>query len=336
MNFSHFPKQMLLVCVCLCALTGQAIADSLSEATNAFDEGNYTKAIKLFRPLAKQGDAFAQSMLGTIYYIGQGVSVDYKEAVKWCRLAAEQGDAGAQSFLGLIYFEGKAVPQDYKEAVKWYQLAAEQGNASAQYMLGEMYENGEGVLHDYKEKLKWYRLAAKQGNVDAQLKLGGWYSLWGALYYVGGRSLAGQSLPQHPEDYPKEYLDSNEAMKWYRLAAEQGNSIAQYELGGMYKNGDAVPQDYKEAVKWYRLAAEQGAAYAQKSLGHVYDDGMGVPQDYVLAYMWTNIAAVNADAREFQNIINYRDSIAKKMTAQQIADAQELARKCTINKFKGC
>ena len=47
-------------------------------------------------------------------------------------------------------------------------------------------------------------------------------------------------------------------MKWYRLAAEQGYDIAQYNLGVMYENGQGVPQDYKEAVKWYRLAAEQG------------------------------------------------------------------------------
>ena len=54
-----------------------------------------------------------------------------------------------------------------------------------------------------------------------------------------------------PQDY-------KEAVKWYRLAAEQGYADAQYNLGLMYSNGEGVPQDYKEAVKWYRLAAEQG------------------------------------------------------------------------------
>ena len=54
--------------------------------------------------------------------------------------------------------------------------------------------------------------------------------------------------------------DYKEAVKWYRLAAEQGYAAAQYNLGLMYRNGDGVPQDYQEAVKWYRLAAEQGDA----------------------------------------------------------------------------
>ena len=49
--------------------------------------------------------------------------------------------------------------------------------------------------------------------------------------------------------------DDKEALKWYRLAAEQGHAKAQYNLGWMYFNGNGVPEDDKEAVKWYRLAA---------------------------------------------------------------------------------
>jgi TPR repeat protein len=59
----------------------------------------------------------------------------------------------------------------------------------------------------------------------------------------------------------------------------------------MYFNGQGVPQDYAEAMKWYRLAADQGAAPAQKNLGLFYANGHGVPQDYVYAHMWSNLAA---------------------------------------------
>ena len=69
-----------------------------------------------------------------------------------------------------------------------------------------------------------------------------------------------------PQDY-------EEAVKWYRLAAEQGYANAQYNLGLMYDNGEGVPQDYAEAVKWYRLAAEQGMLHAQYNLGVMYDNG---------------------------------------------------------------
>ena len=48
----------------------------------------------------------------------------------------------------------------------------------------------------------------------------------------------------------------------------------------MYQTGKNVTQDYKEAVKWYRMAAEQGDAQAQNSLGVMYANGEGVIQDY--------------------------------------------------------
>ena len=55
-----------------------------------------------------------------------------------------------------------------------------------------------------------------------------------------------------------------EAVKWYRKSAEQGDALGQYALGWMYSNGKGVTQDYAEAVKWYRKSAEQGDASAQR------------------------------------------------------------------------
>ena len=46
----------------------------------------------------------------------------------------------------------------------------------------------------------------------------------------------------------------------------------------MYATGEGVPQDDAEAVRWFRLAAEQGDARAQFNLGVRYDTGEGVPQ----------------------------------------------------------
>ena len=48
------------------------------------------------------------------------------------------------------------------------------------------------------------------------------------------------------------------ALKKWRPLAERGDASAQAALGAFYENGKGVPQDYAKAVKWYRLAAEQG------------------------------------------------------------------------------
>ena len=112
-------------------------------------------------------------------------------------------------------------------------------------------------------------------------------------------------------------------MKWYRLAADQGDAFAQNNLGGMYANGRGVPQNYAEAVKWYRKAADQGAALAQGTLGTWYAKGqLGVPQDYVQAYMRFNLSAAQGEQRAVKD----RDMVAQHMTPAQIAEAQKLAR----------
>ena len=82
---------------------------------------------------------------------------------------AEQGDAEAQSALGIMYDLGEGVPEDDAEAVKWYRKAAEQGNADAQCNLGIMYDLGEGVPEDDAEAAKWFRKAAEQGEGSVYL-----------------------------------------------------------------------------------------------------------------------------------------------------------------------
>ena len=126
--------------------------------------------------------------------------------------------------------------------------------------------------------------------------------------------------------------DYKEAVYWYRLAVEQGYAIAQYNLGLMYEKGKGVPQDDKEAARLYRLAAEQGYADAQGNLGVMYVFGKGVTKDFVYAHMWGNIALMNGNERGAL----LRDDFAEKMTSSQIEEAQRLARECVKKNYKGC
>ena len=90
----------------------------------------------------------------------------------------------------------------------------------------------------------------------------------------------------------------------------------------MHELGQGISKDYKEAVKWYRLAAEQGNPHARYKLGTMYYNGQGVPQDNVSAYMWWNICASSGERLCVEN----RDFIEKKMSPSQIEEAQEMAR----------
>ncbi len=158
-------RLLVMVFVAIIA-AGQTAAGQLDDVKAAFQRGDYATALRLDRPLADQGNAYAQNTLGVIYANGLGVPQDYAEAVRWFRKAADQGNADAQYNLGARYAK-----QSYAEAVKWYRRAAEQGNALAQYKLGVMYDYGGGVPQDDAEAVKWYRKAADQGYAQAQSNL---------------------------------------------------------------------------------------------------------------------------------------------------------------------
>jgi hypothetical protein len=105
------------------------------------------------------------------------------------------------------------------------------------------------------------------------------------------------------------------------MSAEQGHAMAQNNLGFMYYNGTGVPHDDKEAVRWYRMSAEQGYAGAQLNLGVMYANGRGVPQDYKEAHAWLSVAKGNGN----ELAEKYLGIVTKKMTKEQIADAQSLS-----------
>ena len=143
--------------------------------------------------------------------------------------------------------------------------------------------------------------------------------------------------PVSAQDYNKGFKaykagDYTTAIKEWKPLAEQGDAYAQYNLGGMYRNGNGVLKNYSEAVKWFRLSAEQGNAYAQYNLGLMDHIGKGVLQDNQTAHMWYNIASANGHA----NAGEYRDELAALMTASDTSKATAMARECMNSGYKKC
>lgn len=93
-----------------------------------------------------------------------------------------------------------------------------------------------------------------------------------------------------------------------------------------------MAQDYAQAVKWYRLAAEQGYAEAQNNLGGMYYAGKSVPQDFSSAHMWFNVSGANGH----QSASKQRDLIASKMLAADLSEAQRRARMCMESNYREC
>lgn len=156
----------------LAALALPARAGPVEDAGAAYRRGDYAAAAGIYRSLAGQGNADAQSALGNMYLKGLGVSKDERQAVKWFRRAAALGQAGAQFNLGQLYLKGVGVDPDLQAAARWYSRAAEQGHVQAQFVLAVLYKIGAGVPANAQRAAFWYERAALQGHAEAQSQLG--------------------------------------------------------------------------------------------------------------------------------------------------------------------
>ena len=108
-----------------------------------------------------------------------------------------------------------------------------------------------------------------------------------------------------------------EAVRLYRIAAEQGYADAQNNLGYCCERGLGVEKNLTEAVKWYRKAAEQGQVNAQHNLGYCYETGLGVAKDLTEAVKWYKKAAEQGHARAQYNLglcYEYEKGVAKNLT----------------------
>jgi TPR repeat protein len=140
--------------------------------------------------------------------------------------------------------------------------------------------------------------------------------------------------------------DFGEALKWYRLAADQSSSYAENVIGIAYEHGLHVAQDDAEAFRWYRRAANKiyerpGNSWIhspQYNIAAMYASGRGTAQDYVQALMWFTLAAAFGDTKppgplgiKLVDTSKYtapeqRDRLLPLMTSAQIAEAERLAR----------
>ena len=124
-------KRLLVVILFLVLGPNLSLAQDLNKGYEAYKLGDYSTALKEWKPLAEQGDANAQYNLGFMYDKGIGVLQDFTEAVKWYRLSAEQGFATAHTNLGVMYENGTGVLQDNVTAHMWYNIASANGHKKA-------------------------------------------------------------------------------------------------------------------------------------------------------------------------------------------------------------
>jgi TPR repeat protein len=142
---------------------------------------------------------------------------------------------------------------------------AGKGDAEAQYHAGMMYNNGIGTQQDRKQALEWFQKSAASSHSLGAYKLG--------CYYDG----QGEGIIAS---------DADQALKYKIVAAEAGYSLAQHDVANLYdRRGNS-----EEALKWWKKAGDQGYPNALFSLSRSYFIGKGAPKDLSLAYAYFKLS----------------------------------------------
>lgn len=143
-----------------------ALAD-VKAGVDAWQQGDYSRAIGEWRPLAQAGDPDAQFNMGQAYKLGRGVSADPAAAIGWYRKAAAQGHLRAEDNLGLLLFQ----QGDRAGAMPALQKAATRGEPRAQYIVGTALFNGDIVAKDWVRAYALMNRASASGLTQATTSL---------------------------------------------------------------------------------------------------------------------------------------------------------------------
>ncbi|WP_155847329.1 tetratricopeptide repeat protein [Asticcacaulis sp. AC402] len=272
---------------------------SLTKAFEAFDSGDYPKALDLFeKSYQKIGYDDAAFMLAKMYLAGLGTKADPKKGIFWLKKVAEAPfdpkdeekfdpadpyamttRADATMTLANIYLTGAGVPRDPKEARKWYDKANSIGFIPAAHILGQIHQNGLEVPVNADKAIKYFTKAGEFGFTPSQYELG-------LIYYAGAGVEEDRKL----------------AAQWLMAAASGGHPDALYEVGRMYDLGDTLPQDSARALVYYKEAALKDQPAAQNALGTYFYTGEILDKDLVIARKWFEVAANNGEPEAMFNL----------------------------------
>jgi hypothetical protein len=162
--------------------------------------------------------------------------------------------------------------------------AAAEGQPAALWQLGLMYENGEGVQQDkvrafgYFNKIAVEHADAAPKGVDSEIVAQSFVKV--GEYYRDGLPEAG--LKPDQTEYER---------RVQHAATYFGNADAQYMLGEMYTDDEALGDIPKLSYRWLTLAARKGQAQAQARLGTMVFNGDGVQANPEEGLMWLTVAS---------------------------------------------
>lgn len=164
---------------------------------------------------------------------------------------------------------GLSMPAEANDARSFNAMVtlADRGDAEAQYHVGMMHNNGIGTPPDRSQAFEWFQKSAAANHPLGAYKLGCYYDGQGAGVVA---------------------TDTDQALKYKLVSAKAGYARAQHDVALTYdRQGNS-----EEALKWWKLAGDQGLPEALFSLSRAYSAGKGTPRDLSLSYAYFKLSKV--------------------------------------------
>ena len=242
--------------------------------------------IDLIKEQADKGCATAQYNYAKLLLYGKGVRKNKKSAIEYLEKAINQKHLKAKYFLGLIEQKSlKTFDQGYQRILE----TADAGLMEAQETIGDIfyYFRRAGT---FDLAYKYYKMAGDQGSSTADISLA--KLLFDTRYHEKTKTTVegnGKKFTIHAKLKTKEDL-----LIYLRRASERGNQEAQLMLANtLFTGAETIEKDEKEAVKWYKILAENNEGYSQLILGKVYYEGEIVEMDIEKSFHYLTLASKN-------------------------------------------
>lgn len=255
-------------------------------------EKNYTEAAKWFQTAAQEGNKAACHNIALCSQRGNGVTQDYEKAAYYYLKAADLGHEKSKEViettkeiwagLSKLYYSGRGeYNKDYEKALHYAEKAADAGLEDGMRVLAYCYELGRGGKQNDILATLYYLCAlncTKNNQEEIRHELYdsenvGMYYFAGKLFAHGGEAenyLQSIEVEASYIDFYKKYgwhtVDLQEAVKLYRMGAEDGLSYCMMELAKCYETGKGVKKDSALAAMWYQKSEEAGNEHAKEKI----------------------------------------------------------------------
>jgi len=173
---------------------------------------------------------------------GTGTKVDLEKSRYYFEKAVELGSVDALYGLGKLYLKPEFSEYDPEKAVEYLELAAAKDNAFARYQLGKLFCQGKLVQKNIARGLPLLEELAEAGVASAA--------------YIAGKVYLNE----------EGWKDVQKAIRCFHMAADDGNSYAEYQLGKIYYFGNGIRADREKGLEYLNRSAAHGNVYAENLL----------------------------------------------------------------------